>query len=231
MGGRHAIIELPGYHEGWFTVQDEASQLAALLLEPQPGERVLDACAAPGGKATYLAQLMNNDGELLASDLSRSKLALVRESAERLGLTIIQTRCIDLLGDIPQPDPLYDRILLDAPCSGLGVVRRNPEAKWRLSPADITRLADKQKRLLHNVFDLLKPGGRLVYSTCSTSREENEDVLTEFLSQRPDCVLDNLRDSFPQWEGLFTGQGAMRSWPHRHGMDGFFAARLIKSAS
>jgi 16S rRNA (cytosine967-C5)-methyltransferase len=226
--GRHAVPGLPGFHEGLFTVQDEASQVAGLLLEPQPGERVLDACAAPGGKATHLAQQMDNRGEVLAMDISGSKLSLVRETASRLGLTIIHTRAADLLNSAAFPECAFDRVLLDAPCSGLGVIRRNPEAKWRLTPADITRLAEAQKKMLKNAVRMLKPGGRLLYSTCSTTREENEAVVHDFLSRQDDCVLENLNQCFPSWADLFTAEGMMRIWPHRHGMDGFFAARLRK---
>lgn len=226
--GRHVITGLPGFHEGLFAVQDEASQLAGLLLGPQPGERVLDACAAPGGKATHLAQQMDNRGEVLAMDISGTKLALVRESAQRLGLSIIHTRSADLLNSAAFPESAFDRVLLDAPCSGLGVIRRNPEAKWRLTPADIIRLAETQKKMLGNAFRMLKPGGRLLYSTCSTTPEENEAVLQDFISRQKDCVLENLTDCFPEYAELFTAQGMFRAWPHRHGMDGFFAARLKK---
>lgn len=226
--GRHQVTALPGFQEGLFAVQDEASQMAAILLDPQPGERVLDTCAAPGGKATLLAQLMDNRGELLAMDLSRSKLPLITETAHRLGITIIATQAADLLQSGALPANIYDRVLLDAPCSGLGVIRRNPEAKWRLKPEDITRLAGSQKVMLANAARMLKPGGVLLYSTCSTSREENEDVVGDFLSRSPDCVLENLNDLFPAHRELFTAGGMFRAWPHRHGMDGFFAARIRK---
>src|ERR1039457_6141420 len=135
------------------------SQMAALLLDPQPGERVLDACAAPGGKATHLAQLMGNQGELPAMDVAGSKLPLIQETAQRLGISIIRTRAADLLNSAAFPADAFDRVLLDAPCSGLGVIRRNPEAKWRLNSADITRLATAQQSLLKNAIRMLKPGG------------------------------------------------------------------------
>lgn len=226
--GRHQITSLPGFHEGLFAVQDEASQMAGLLLDPRPGERILDACAAPGGKATHLAQLMNDRGELLAMDVSGVKLPLIQESAHRLGISIIRTRRADLLNSAAFPVDSFDRILLDAPCSGLGVIRRNPEAKWRLRPEDLTRLAETQRRMLVSAVRMLKPGGRLIYSTCSTSREENEDVLHAFLSRQDDVILEDLNQPYPCWSELFTREGMLRSWPHRHGMDGFFAARLIK---
>ena len=226
--GRHHIPGLPGFREGLFAVQDEASQLAGILLDPQPGERVLDTCAAPGGKATHLAQLMDNRGELLAMDVSGSKLPLIQEAAQRLGITIIRTRMADLLQSGAFPADAFDRVLLDAPCSGLGVIRRNPEAKWRLTPEDVTRLAAVQKVMLKNAIRMLRPGGVLLYSTCSTTLEENEAVVGDFLSRHPHCVLENLNEQFPDYRGLFTEEGMFRAWPHRHGMDGFFAARIRK---
>lgn len=228
LDGRHYVPGLPGFSQGLFAVQDEASQMASLLLDPQPGERVLDACAAPGGKATHLAQLMENRGELQATDLAASKLPLIQESARRLSISIISTRCVDLLKAAALPKAIFDRILLDAPCSGLGVIRRHPEAKWRLTPADITRLAANQAKLLKNAFGMLKPGGTLLYSTCSTTLVENESVVYDFLSDRRDCVLENLDQLFPAYHDLFTDEGMFRGWPHKHGTDGFFAARFRK---
>jgi 16S rRNA (cytosine967-C5)-methyltransferase len=226
--GRHHIPGLPGFREGLFAVQDEASQMVAFLLDPQPGERVLDTCAAPGGKATHLAQLMGNQGELLAMDNAGSKLPLIIESAVRLGISNIRTRAADLLQSAALPAAAFDRVLLDAPCSGLGVIRRNPEAKWRLTADDITRLAAVQKIMLKNAVRLLKPGGVLVYSTCSTTRQENEEVVSDFISRQSDCVLENLNGLFPENKEIFTEDGMFRAWPHRHGMDGFFAARIRK---
>jgi len=223
------ITELPGFRDGLFVVQDEASQLAVRLLGVTSGEDVLDACAAPGGKSTYLAQLMNNTGSITAVDLSPTKLPLIEQSAGRLGITTITTRTADLTQRGRFPDNSFDRILLDAPCSGLGVIRRNPEAKWRLAPADITRLAVTQKRILDQTSRLLKPGGTLLYSTCSTTVEENERVIEDFLSKHPDFVVENLNELFPEYGELFTEQGMFRPWTHKHGMDGFFAARLKRN--
>jgi 16S rRNA (cytosine967-C5)-methyltransferase len=227
--GRHPITGLPGFGEGLFVVQDEASQMAGLLLAPRAGERILDACAAPGGKATHLAQMMDNRGELLAMDVSPAKLPLILETAGRLGITIINTRAADLLKSAAIPADSFDRILLDAPCSGLGVLRRNPEAKWRLQPADIARLASTQRQMLANAARALKPGGTMLYSTCSTTADENEAVVQDFLSHHPGFVLENLNECFPAWRGLFTTEGMFRAWPHRHDMDGFFAARMRKN--
>jgi len=224
--GRHTINTLPGFDTGLFAVQDEASQLAGMLLSAEPGERIWDACCAPGGKSCHIAQLMDDRGELIATDISRSKLTLVQDNLRRLGITSVSTAVADLHQPDTFPDGSFDRILLDAPCSGLGVIRRNPEAKWRLFSGDITRLAAVQKTLLKNAAVKLKPGGTLLYSTCSTSEAENELVVEDFLLHHPGFVLENLNNLFPAWSELIAFYGMFRVWPHRHGMDGFFAARI-----
>lgn len=226
LSGRHTVSALPGFETGLFAVQDEASQLAGRLLGAEPGERVWDACCAPGGKTCHIAQIMNDRGELIATDISRSKLALVQDNLRRLGISSVSTAVADLHQPDTFPEGSFDRILLDAPCSGLGVIRRNPEAKWRLFSGDITRLAAVQKTLLKNASDRLKPGGTLLYSTCSTSEAENELVVEDFLLHNHGFVLENLNDLFPQWSELIAFYGMFRVWPHRHGMDGFFAARI-----
>lgn len=226
LAGRHTISTLPGFATGLFAVQDEASQLTGRLLGAEPGERVWDACSAPGGKCSHIAQLMDDRGELIATDISRSKLTLVQDNVRRLGISSVATAVADLHQPDTFPDGLFDRILLDAPCSGLGVIRRNPEAKWRLFSGDITRLAAVQKTLLKNAAARLKPGGTLLYSTCSTSEQENELVVEDFLLHHPGFVLENLNDFFPDWGDLIAFYGMFRAWPHRHGMDGFFAARI-----
>ena len=226
LAGRHIISALPGFSAGLFAVQDEASQLAGLLLGAEHGERVWDACCAPGGKTCHIAGQMDDRGELIATDISRSKLTIVQDSLRRLGINSTSTAVADLHQPDTFPDGYFDRILLDAPCSGLGVIRRNPEAKWRLFSGDVTRLAAVQKTLLKNAAARLKPGGTLLYSTCSTSEAENELVVEDFLLHNPGFALENLNDYFPAWKDLIAFYGMFRSWPHRHGMDGFFAARI-----
>ncbi|MRR33975.1 16S rRNA (cytosine(967)-C(5))-methyltransferase RsmB [bacterium] len=222
---------LAGFREGLCTVQDESSQLASLFLAPAPGEAVLDLCAAPGGKATHLAQIMENRGTLIACDRDRRKLVRIGETAARLGTGIVSTMTLD--ASLPL-DALgtqrFHRILVDAPCTGLGVIRRNPEAKWRLLPSDPVRLSELQRTILRNAAERLAGGGVLLYSTCSTSLEENEAVIDDFVSERDDFVIEDLRVLFPEHAPLFTERGMFRSWPHRHGMDGFFAARLRKTS-
>lgn len=224
-----SVSRLKSFRDGLFFVQDESSQLAAMFLGPQTGERVLDACAAPGGKSTQLAQLMGDRGEILACDLIGRKLKLIDENAARLGISSIRTVLLDTaktlksLGQSP-----FDRILLDAPCSGLGVIRRNPEGKWWKSAADVIDLAKGQRALLENLAGHLKPGGSLLYATCSTAVEENEAVIEDFLLRHDEFIIEDLRLLFPDLAELFTPAGFFRAWPHRHSMDGFFAARLKK---
>lgn len=170
------IDQLPGFAEGEFVVQDESAQQAAELLAPQPGETVLDLCAAPGTKTTHLAELMRNEGRLIATDSSESRLKLVPQNAERLGLSIIETAVVTLEGtDIP-PGP-FDAILIDAPCSNTGVLGKRPDARWRIQPDDLEELSRIQLLLLLAASDRLKPGGRIVYSTCSIEPDENSSVV------------------------------------------------------
>lgn len=221
---------LYGFREGFLTVQDESSQLASIFLAPVPGETVLDLCAAPGGKTTHLAQLMEDRGLLVACDRDPRKFPRIEETAQRLGISIIRLRALD--AGLPLDDlggRRFDRILVDAPCSGLGVLRRNPEAKWRLAAHDLERMARLQSSIIRNASERLVDGGVLLYSTCSVSMEENEDVVNDFLSEKRDFVVEDLRAVLPAHPDVFTERGMFRSWPHRHGMDGFFAARLRKN--
>lgn len=224
-----SVARLQSFRDGLFTVQDESSQLVVMFLSPEPGEKVLDACAAPGGKATHMAQLMGNSGEIIACDVIGRKLRLIGENAARLGISCIKTVPLDTARPLNSiKDPSFQRILLDAPCSGLGVIRRNPEGKWWKTAADVAELVRGQKTILENLSGNLKRGGILLYATCSTTREENEAVIDDFLSRHSDFVLEDLRVLFPAYGELFTEQGCFRGWPHRQGMDGFFAARLRK---
>lgn len=224
---------LPAHGEGLFTIQDESSQLAAILLAPQAGETVVDLCAAPGGKATGLAELMDDRGLVLAGDIRPQRVSLIEESARRLGISSIRTMVWDAIKPLGQireaaPQGRVDRILLDAPCSGLGTIRRNPEGQWWKDEAAIRQMAANQATMLEQASAILKPGGTLLYSTCTTTPTENEDVVDRFLASHPEFILEDLRPLFSNWQGLFTERGFFRAWPHRHGMDGFFAARLRK---
>jgi 16S rRNA (cytosine967-C5)-methyltransferase len=212
---------LPGYKEGWFTVQDEASVLVASALEASPGERVLDACAAPGGKAADLACRVRPDGTLVAADVLPKRLDLVRRTAERLGVRVLL-----VAQDARRPAlrGAFDAVLVDAPCSGLGTARRRPELLWRPTRAGLARLARLQVAILAGAADLVAPGGRLVYSVCTFPRAETDAVVRAFLAKRQD--FEPMKVAGPGGQA-FTH----RLWPHRHGTDAMFYAGLRRRAA
>lgn len=190
------VAQLPGFDEGLWTPQDESAMAVSQLLSPQPGETVLDLCAAPGTKTTHLAELMQNSGRIVATDVKSDRLRRVSENARRLGLTIIELQPISPdLHDVPAGP--FDAVLVDAPCSNTGVLGKRPEARWRIQPSDIVKLAALQLRLLRSAADRLKPGGRLVYSTCSLEPEENEGVVAALLDGRFDLQLGEQHTAFP----------------------------------
>ena len=205
------LARLPSFQQGLFYVQDPSTLLAVRELEPQRGESVLDLCAAPGGKLTYVAQLMDNEGRLVAHDTSPDRLKLVEQNCARLGVTCVQTVQPPTLN--PQPSTPFDRILIDAPCSNTGVMRRRVDLRWRIRPGEIGRLRTAQADLLRQAAPLLKQGGTLVYSTCSLEPEENGEVVAQFLSDHPDFRLDRARELLPFAERV----------------DGTYVARLVKS--
>ncbi|MFQ5442430.1 MAG: 16S rRNA (cytosine(967)-C(5))-methyltransferase RsmB [Thermodesulfobacteriota bacterium] len=215
-----------------FYIQDEASQLVALLLKPRPAEAVLDACSAPGGKTTQMAAMMENSGVIYAVDKSRERLKRVKGAAGRLGAEIVKT----IYGDAAEPGFLkeegekkFDAILLDAPCTGLGVLRRSPDIKIRRTEDDIRVLAEGQKRLLENMSGHLKEGGRIVYSVCTLEPEETEGVIRWFLACHGEFSLEGADRFFTGGlKELVDKDGFLRTLPHIHGTDGFFAARLKK---
>lgn len=222
------VTALPGYNEGWWYVQDEGAMLISRCLDPQPGETVIDVGAAPGGKTTHLAQLMGNRGTVLAVDSHAGRLQLLQENCERLGVdivTLVERSGADL-SDLPQAD----RILLDVPCSGLGVLPRKPDVRWRQTPAGIQALTAIQDALLDAAATRVKPGGRVVYSTCTISREENQDRIRRFLATHPDFSLGDLAPHLPEaWRTDIEDTGMIQLWPPRHGVDGFFIALLLRS--
>ncbi|HUQ72999.1 MAG TPA: transcription antitermination factor NusB [Planctomycetaceae bacterium] len=179
---------LPGYHEGLFSLQDLTAMRAVEALQPRAGERIWDVCAAPGTKTCQLAERMDDRGEILATDASTERLTMVEDGLHRLGLTCVRTLRIRPDG-VDLPDDSFDAVLLDAPCSNTGVLHRRPEARWRLQPDDITELAATQRQLLRAALDRVAPHGRLLYATCSIEPEENEAVVREVLSQRPEFTL------------------------------------------
>jgi 16S rRNA (cytosine967-C5)-methyltransferase len=222
---RGAVGRWAAFSEGLFTVQDEASMLVARLLDPQPGESIADCCAAPGTKATHLAELMQNRGRVVGMDPQANRLKLLEAAAARLDLGIIESHVGSVITLATRWPAAFDRALVDAPCSNLGVLRRNPEVKWRRSEADIRRLQQKQRDILDAAAGLVRPGGWLVYATCSLEPEENEGVTGPFLEAHPEWRIDAPAD-FPVAP---EASGAIRLWPHRHGTDGFTAIRLRRA--
>jgi 16S rRNA (cytosine967-C5)-methyltransferase len=209
---------------GEIYIQDEASQLVALLLEVRPGDRVLDLCAAPGSKSSHIALLAGDEASIIACDFHYHRLANLRAVCDRLGIKSVAAVTLDgtqLLPFISGRD-LFDRVLVDAPCSGTGTLRANPEIKWRLTLDDIVRLADLQLSLLKRAASAVSIGGRLVYSTCSLEDEENEEVVRRFLDEIDS--FDVVEPNAPT--NLVTGENFVRTYPHRNGTDGFFAAVL-----
>ncbi len=220
------VTDLPG---NWITAQAEASQLIAHLVDPRPGERILDACAAPGGKTTHLAALMRNRGEIVAVDVARRGLASLHRRATAFGIDIIRTRAGDArsLARELAAGTAFDRILVDAPCSGLGTLRSHPELRWRVQESDLARLARVQAEILHGVAPLCAPGGVVVYATCTLSRAENEAVVEHFQSEHAEFSTEIPPPSLPpSILPLVDAHGALRTLPHRHGLDGFFAVCL-----
>lgn len=213
---------------GQWQAQDEAAQLVGFLASPQPGWHVLDACAAPGGKTCHLAELMNDEGTVDAADVHAGKLRELAEGARRLGLESVRTHAADASKPFPfAPEGGWNLALVDAPCSGLGTLRRHPEMKTRRVAEDITRLAALQASILDNVAAHIRPSGVLVYSVCTFTKEEGTDQVERFLARHPEFHRAPLPDTV-DWTPFLDANGDVEFDPHRHGVDAFFAARLAR---
>ncbi|WP_085524024.1 16S rRNA (cytosine(967)-C(5))-methyltransferase RsmB [Tuberibacillus sp. Marseille-P3662] len=226
-------VQTSAYKQGHFSIQDESSMLVAHALAPQSGQQVLDACAGPGGKTAHIGELMNNQGDILALDVHEHKTALILGQAKRLGLTSVHTQVLDAsLMNEHQPDKQFDRILVDAPCTGLGVIRRKPEIKWQKQEKDVRAIAAIQADILAGVVDCLKPGGRLVYSTCTIEPQENQQVVDKLLQDHNTLSLDEtLLERMPdkvRENAEWQHSGMMQILPQDLDTDGFFIASLIK---
>ncbi len=227
-GLRCPPAEIPAFKDGWFQVQDEAAQLMTHLLDPKPGEIILDACAGLGGKTGHIAQRMENRGKVIAIEKQSWKLHQLERSMHRLGVSIVTTWHRDLLESMPMGRfGAFDRVLLDAPCSGLGVLRRNPDARWNKTEADLLRLGANQRRFLGALAPLVRGGGRLVYCVCSLEPEEGDHVVRDFLKHQHQFVIDREPVGLVRVDGCqMDRSGYFMSTPHEHDMDGFFAMRL-----
>lgn len=232
LGRRGDVGQDPAFLAGLMSPQDEASQLVVEWLDPRPGERILDLCAAPGTKTAAIAERMEGRGQIVALDRHERRLGLVDRGARRLalkGIATLERDATKSLADLLERGGPFDRILVDAPCSGLGALRRNPDARWRVRPEDLPELAKIQRALLESAAELLRPGGSLVYSTCTVTSEENEAVIRGFMATRASW-RSAPRDSAPEsLRALLDPEdGFLRLQPHRHDCDGFFAARLLR---
>jgi len=224
-----SIRDTTCYAEGHIQFQDEASQLIARLVDPKEGENILDLCAGTGGKTMHLAALMNNHGSITSVDISKKRLEALKKNGRRLGVTIVNTQEGDAREKIEESCVgEYDKIIVDAPCSGLGTLRRNPEIKWRSSPEDVTKCANLQKIILDNAALYVKKGGSLIYSTCTIMPEENEKVIEEFIAHQRNFMCIHPSDTINS--RVVGDLGYFQSYPHRHGTDGFFGALLRKKS-
>ncbi len=213
------------FRQGFFVVQDESAGLAVQLLDPKPGDRVIDMCAAPGGKATFIGELMKNVGEIVAVDRYETRLNLVKTTCQRLGIANAHFVAADAATIQTAP---AERVLVDAPCSGLGVLAKKPDAKWKREPEDLVRLVQTQRAILENAAKHVKPDGVLVYSTCTTEPEENISLIHSFLADHPEFAVENAGKFVDQ--RLVTPDGTVETFPHLHLMDGSFAVRMKKSS-
>ena len=231
LGGLHqAVDHMFAFKNGAFQVQDEAAQLATLIMDPKPGETILDACAGLGGKTSHIAQAIQNQGLVIAADRLAGKLSLLQQEMQRLGISCVRPMTVDWSrSDTKLNLPKFDRILVDAPCTGIGVIRRNPDTKWRTEKSNFKRYQQHQLVILNRIAPLLKPKGIVIYTVCSFEPEENEFVINGFLKNHPEFVKEDIGSCNPdEIVKLGSQKGLLRTFPHRHAMDGFFFARLRK---
>ena len=219
---------LPRGMDGTFFVQDEASQLIPLILGARAGERVLDLCASPGGKTTALAAEMADAGLIIASDARQRRVKLLAETVRLSGAECVRVIYVGLSGRLPVQQA-FDRVLVDAPCSGLGTLRRDPDIRWRRSESDLAGFARDQQALLDRAADVVKPGGRLVYATCSSEPDENDAVVEAFLRRHTDFALTDVRGETSALTSLLDERGILRTLPHRDRLEAFFAAALRRT--
>lgn len=216
-----------GLHRRDFLVQDEASQLVPLAVDARPGMRILDLCASPGGKTTALAAAAGGEGLIVASDVRPRRIRTLVETVAAADARNVRVVHVPADGRLPFA-PVFDRILVDAPCSGLGTVRRDPDIRWRRAEDDLAALSGRQLELLRRAASVLKPGGRLVYATCSSEPEENESVVERFLADEPSFAVADLRAASPLLEPFVDSSGMLHTLPFAHGLEAFFAAALVR---
>jgi len=226
------VFSLPMFRDGWFEVQDEGSQLLPLLIDPKPNAKLLDVCAGAGGKTLEFAALMKNRGEIFATDINSYRLDELYKRAKRAGAQNIRVQEIQSVEDLAEKySNFFDIVFVDAPCSGIGTIRRNPGMKWMVTEQTVDEVVGKQKSILHFSAALVKSGGRLVYATCTLLKQENEDVVEEFMVRHPEFKLVEANGLVNKWNnGLITTGPFFKLLPHINGTDGFFCAVLEKPA-
>lgn len=224
------ITEIDEFKLGFFTIQDESSMLVGQIADPKENSIVLDLCSAPGGKSTHIAQLMNNKGKVISRDIYEHKLKLVRENVNRLDLSIIETEMFDALNLDENLIEQVDYCIVDAPCSGLGIIRRSPEIKWNRKKEDVDKLNEVQRKILDNSKRYIKPGGIIIYSTCTFGQKENLDIINEFLDKNNEFKLVGFENLLSSKENLENSKkGYIQLYPHIHGTDGFFIAKIQRN--
>jgi len=222
------IFESDIYRGGFFQVQDESSMIAVKMLDPKPGEYIIDVCAAPGGKSAYAAGLMKNQGRIMAWDIHSQRLQLINNTVKRLGIDIVEIMQRDAVEIDRKNIGKADRVIVDAPCSGLGTIRRRPDIKWSRREEDIVKLAKIQYDILVSSSKYVRNGGIIVYSTCTTEPEENEMIIKRFLENNKEFAICDLKDNTEQVLANTLKKGYIGLFPHIHGTDGFYAAKLYK---
>mgnify|MGYP005806953823 CR=1 FL=1 len=215
------------FKNGFFTIQDISAGMTAKILSPKPNELVLDACAAPGGKTTYMAELMNNKGKIIAGDIYEHRLNLIKQNAKRLGISIIETKILDATKYYKEYEAKFDKILLDVPCLGIGVIKRKPDIKWQRKPEDLQEICKIQEIILENCSKYLKIGGELVYSTCSILEEENENIIKEFVKKNQNFEIKKVKSPIKIFEKFVKKEGYISIKPTEKN-DGFFICKLVK---
>lgn len=222
-----SISRLEAFKNGYFQVQDESSMLVGKVLAPKPGELIMDVCSAPGGKATHMAQLMEDQGTVIARDVHPHKIKLIEEAANRLGLRSVKTEIFDATLPDEKSSGKADRVLVDAPCTGLGIIRKKPDIKWARSGADMKEITELQFKILNTAAKYVKPGGVLVYSTCTIEPDENEGMVKRFLASNTDFIMEDIAPLLPgKLRKQEAKNGFVQLFPNTDGIDGFFIARM-----
>jgi len=225
-----SLTQLESFRRGLFTVQGESSQLISYILAPKPGETVLDACAAPGGKTTHIAEFMENTGSIIALDIRKPRLEMIKENCMRLGVTNVKAELLDATKVSSLYSKKGDRCLVDAPCSSLGIIQSQPEVRWNRDYREtLVKMPQVQYAILDEVSLCVKPKGVLVYAVCSLEPEEGEKIIEKFLKERPLFHLESVKPCLPvSKEELVDENGFLKIYPHRHHMDGMFACRMVR---